>query len=100
MGTAVKDDQWVWVIIQDPGANEQFLGQQDTEKELSFIPTFLAKEEAEAGLTFLKREKGRKYEAHAIQLEDLRGRAAEKGFELFIVNGKGEVLEKITPNVA
>ena len=95
MSKLIKDDQWVWVVIQNPGGNEQFLGQQDEEKGISFIPTFLRKEEAEQGLTLMAREAGRKYEVHAILFDDLSQRAAEKGFALFLVNGKGEVLEKI-----
>ena len=42
----VRKDEWVWVVLQDPGENEQFLGQYDEEKKTSFIPTFLKKEEA------------------------------------------------------
>ena len=84
----------VWVVIQDPGGSEQFLGQHDTEGNLSFIPAFLEKEEAEKGLELLQREKGRKYEVQAIQFEDLSHRAAEHGFRLFILNGSGDVLEK------
>ncbi len=95
MSTLVKDDQWVWVVIQNPGGNEQFLGQKDEEKGLYFIPTFLEKEEAEQGLTLMAREVGLKYEVHAILFEDLSQRAAENGFMIFVVNAKGEVLEKI-----
>lgn len=95
MSKLIKDDQWVWVVIQNPGGNEQFLGQKDEEKGISFIPTFLEKEEAEQGLTLMTREKGSKYEVHGILFEDLSERASENGFMLFVVNGKGEVLEKI-----
>ena len=95
MSTLVKDDQWVWVVIQNPGGNEQFLGQEDKERGISFIPTFLEKEEAEQGLTLMAREEGRKYEVHAILFEDLSERAAEHGLMLFVVNAKGKVLEKI-----
>ncbi|MBW2344328.1 MAG: hypothetical protein JRF53_10030 [Deltaproteobacteria bacterium] len=91
----IKDDQWVWVVIQDPGGNEQFLGQKDEEKGLSFIPIFLEKEEAEQGLTLMARDASRKYEVHAILFEDLSQRASENGLMLFVVNGKGEVIEKI-----
>ncbi|MCD6297174.1 MAG: hypothetical protein J7M30_08465 [Deltaproteobacteria bacterium] len=91
----IKDDQWVWVVIQNPGGNEQFLGQKDEDKGISFIPTFLEKEEAEQGLTLMAREAGRKYEVHAILFDDLSQRAAENGFALFLLNGKGKVLEKI-----
>ena len=95
MSKLVKNDQWVWVIVQDPGGNEQFLGQQDTERNVSFIPTFLEKEEAEKGLELLPREKGHKYEVQAILFEDLSKRAANNGFMLFILNGSGDVLDKI-----
>ncbi len=95
MSKLIKKDQWVWVVIQDPGGNEQFLGQHDTEKDVSFIPTFLEKEEAEEALELLPHEKGRKYEVQAIIFEDLSQRAAENGFDLFILNRAGEVLEKI-----
>jgi hypothetical protein len=95
MSNLIKKNQWVWVVIQDPGGNEQFLGQHDDEKNESFIPVFLEKDEAQQGLNFLVREKGLKYEVQAIQFYDLSQRAAEQGFVLFILNGSGEVLEKI-----
>ena len=98
MSKLVKDDEWVWVVIQDPGGNEHFLGQKDEEKGISFIPTFIEKEEAEQGLKLMAREKGSKYEVHAILFEDLSERASENGLSLFVVNGKGEVLEKILPD--
>ena len=95
MSKLIEKDQWVWVVIQDPGGVEQFLGQQDAKKDEEFIPVFLEKEEAQQGLSFLVREKGLKYEVQAIQYEDLSQRAGEYGFMLFLLNGAGEVLEKI-----
>jgi len=95
MSKLVENDQWVWVVIQDPGGSEQFLGQHDTEGDLSFIPAFLEKEEAEKGLEFLQKEKGQKYEVHAIQFEDLCHRAADNGFMVYILNGSGNILDKI-----
>ena len=41
------EDQWVWVVVQDPGGKEQFLGQQDQQENISFIPAFHTKEEAQ-----------------------------------------------------
>jgi hypothetical protein len=95
MSRLIKDGQWVWVVIQNPGGDEQFLGQKDEEKGISFIPTFLEKEEAELGLTLMVRDQGRKYEVQAILIEDLSERASENGFMIFVLNAKGEVLEKI-----
>lgn len=97
MSKLVQGNPWVWVVVQDPGGNEQFLGQHDKEKEVSFIPTFLEKEEAQQCLNHLTREEGHKYEIQAIQYEELARSSSEHGFALFILNGAGEVLEKIEP---
>ena len=40
MTDKLKEDTWIWVIVQDPSGNEQFLGQHDDEKDVSFIPAF------------------------------------------------------------
>ena len=97
MSNAVYANEWVWVVIQDPGENEQFLGQHDKENDISFIPTFLAKEDALEGLAHLSREKKHKYEVQAILYEDLAQDAAKNGFMIFIINKAGEVLDKIAP---
>jgi len=95
MSKMVQGNPWVWVVVMDPGENEQFLGQYNQEKEISYIPTFLEKEEALQSLENLAREQGHEYEVQAIQYEDLASNAAENGFMVFILNGKGEILEKI-----
>ncbi len=97
MSKLVQGNPWVWVVVQDPGGNEQFLGQHDKEKDISFIPIFLEKEEALECLEHLTREEGQKYEVQAIQYERLARSSFEHGFALFILNGAGEVLEKIKP---
>ena len=97
MSKSIEKDQWVWVLVQDPGKNEQLLGQQNEETDELFIPAFLEKEEARRGFTFLTREEGHTYEAHAIQYDDLAQRARENGFKLMILSGSGQVLERITP---
>ena len=94
MGTLIERDSWVWVIIQNPGKNEEFLGQHDHEKNISFIPTFLEKEAATEGLKRLARDETLKYEVQAIQYGHLADQATENGFVLFILNEEGQVLEK------
>jgi len=95
MSKMIQGNPWVWVVVMDPGENEQFLGQYNQEKEISYIPTFLEKKEALQSLENLAREQGHEYEVQAIQYEDLARNAAENGFMVFILNGKGEILEKI-----
>ena len=91
------EDQWVWVVVQDPGKEEQFLGQHNKRENISFIPTFHSKEEAQQCLLDMPRRKGRKYEVQAILLEELTKDAAAGGFMIFMLNENGEVLEKIKP---
>jgi len=97
MSKLIQGNPWVWVVVLDPGEKEQFLGQQDPEKDISYIPTFLEKEEAVQSLEHLARKQEHKYEVQAIQYEDLARNAAENGFMLSILNSKGEILEKIKP---
>jgi hypothetical protein len=91
------EDQWVWVVVQDPGEKEQFLGQHNEQENISFIPAFHSKEEAQQCLMDMPRQKGRKYEVQAILFEELSKDAAAGGFMIFLLNENGEVLEKIKP---
>ena len=97
MSKLIQGNPWVWIVVLDPGGNEQFLGQQYKEGDISFIPTFLEKEEALECLDQLTRDEEKKYEVQAIQYEELARDAVEHGFMLFILNGAGKVLEKIKP---
>ena len=91
------EDQWVWVIVQDPGKKEQFLGQHDAQENISFIPAFHSKEAAQQCFTNMARHKGCKHEVQAILYQELSKNAAAGGFMIFMLNENGEILEKITP---
>jgi hypothetical protein len=97
MNKTIQEDQWVWVVVQDPGGNEQFLGQRDETEGISFIPVWPEKEAALACLDLLARDKGIKYEVQAIQYETLAPKTAEAGFRLFVLDASGKVLEQIDP---
>ena len=92
-----NEDQWVWVVVQDPGGNEQFLGQLDPETDISYIPAFPEKEAAQQGLLNLTREPKLKYEVQAIMREELLKDAVAGGFMVFLLGENGEVLEKLEP---
>lgn len=81
-------------MVLDPGGNEQFLGQHDEEQDISFIPTFLEKEEAQECLKHMTLDEGQKYEVQAIQYEELKRNAFENGFALFILNSAGEIIKR------
>jgi len=95
--SSIQKDQWVWVVVQDSGGKEQFLGEHDEERNEAFIPAFLEKEEALQGLKLLPRSQEHKCEVQAIQLDDLAQRAGESGFMVWILSGTGQVLERVKP---
>lgn len=97
MTKEIKSDTWIWVIVQNPGANEQFLGQHDEETNVSFIPAFHQKEDAQQCLIQLTTEKKKKYEAQAICFEELAKDAAQNDFMIFMLDQDGKILEKIKP---
>lgn len=93
----VEADRWVWVVVLNPGKKEQFLGQHDHEKDVSYIPAFLEKEEATRGAQHLVVDEGLGYEVQAIQYEELARHAGRNGFQVFILDSSGRVLEKNEP---
>ena len=97
MPEKTKKDTWLWLVAENPGKNDQFLGQIDSENNISFVPAFLEKETALQGLHLLARDKKVKVEIQAIQYQDLAPKLAEEGFWLFVLNAEGEILEKIDP---
>ena len=97
MNNEQVEDQWVWVVVQDPGENEQFLGQHAQQENISFIPAFHSKEEAQQCFLDLARQKACKYEVQAILYEELAKDAAANGFMIFLLDENGDVLEKIKP---
>ena len=97
MHNELNADTWIWVVVQDAGANEQFVGQHNEETNVSFIPAFYQKEDAEQCLIHIPRQKGKKYEIQAVLFEDLSQDASKNGFNIFMLSAEGEVLKKITP---
>ena len=97
MKNSIKADTWVWVVVQDPGGDEQFLGQLDKEYNIAFIPAFYQKEDAQQCLVQMHRQKGVKYEIQAIFFDQLSKDAAKHGFMIFMLDEDGKVLEEIEP---
>jgi hypothetical protein len=97
MSKWTDENPWVWVLVQEPGPNERFLGRHDEETGISFIPFFQEKEGAVSGLEGLVRDKQLEYEAQAIRYRELAEDAFRNGFHLFYLDGAGRVLEKIAP---
>lgn len=88
----IKLDTWVYVIVQNPGENEQFLGQYDQEHDLSFIPFFTNKEDAQQCFLNLPRDTTQKYEIQAIIYEDLIFHAKKNSYLLYQLDGSGKII--------
>ncbi len=98
MTDTVKEDSWVWIVVQDPEVNDQIVGLEDDEPGVYFIPTFKTKEIALQFFVNMPRETGHKYEAQAIIYEDLDHYASENTFLIYMLDADGKVLDKITPS--
>jgi hypothetical protein len=97
MTKKLKPDTWIWVVVQNPGANEQFLGQHDEKTNTSFIPAFYQKEDAVQCLFQFTIDKKQKYEVQAIFFGELAKDAAQNEFMIFMLDENGKISEKINP---
>lgn len=88
---------WVYVLIQNPGGDEQIVGQRDMKNDIPFIPMFLDKDSAMQGVVHMVKEQGKKFEVQAIIYEDLANYAAQGGFVIVVLDGQGQVIDKRTP---
>ena len=93
----LKNNTWVWAVVQDPDRDEQFLGQYDEVSKIFFVPFFREKEDAEQCISGLVKNPGHKYEIQAIIFEELKRLCAKDKAMLFLLNGKGKILDKILP---
>ena len=97
MTPKISATTWVFVLVQNPGGNEQIVGQQDAENDITFIPVFLDKDSAMQGVVHMVKEQGKKFEIQAIIYEDLAGYASQAGFILMVLDGQGQVIDKLVP---
>ena len=97
MSKLIQGDPWVWVIVQNNGAAEQFVGLHDIEGRTDYIPCFLSRDHAMQCFINLPRERGMKFEAQAVLYTELVLDSAAGGFMIYVLNGEGEILEKNNP---
>lgn len=93
MGEKIKDEDWVYIIVCDPGHDEHMLGFNSKEQDVDFIPTFQTREAANDCLLTLPREKGKKYEVQAIHVDELAETAKKNGFLVAMVDGDGNIIK-------
>jgi hypothetical protein len=88
-----KIEGWVYVVVCDPGKNEQFLGLYDKDKNINFIPAFQSKDAANDRFLTLPREKGKKYEVQAVLIDELMEEATKNGFIVAMVDNDGNIIK-------
>jgi hypothetical protein len=98
MSLSFEENPMVWVVVQTVEGVEQFVGQHSADLDIMFIPFFKDKEEAQQGLSLIRRAKGSRYEVQAVHIQDLAEDAAQHGFLLFQTDADGQVLDKIDPH--
>ena len=98
MNQLLKENPMVWVVVQNDGGTETYVGQHDEALEIVYIPFFREKDDALRGKIMMRKDKGYKYEVQAIRCRELARDAARSGFLLFLLDEDGRILEKIDPN--
>ncbi|CCK79341.1 MULTISPECIES: hypothetical protein [Desulfobacula] len=96
--TEQTKETWYYIVVQNPGTkDEQFVGYTDKETNAVFIPAFATKEIAmQCFLIMPKDIINEKYEPQAIIKEDLLNEAQKNGYDVFLLDHKGSILEKIS----
>ena len=79
MSLSFEENPMVWVAVQTLDGVEQYVGQQNPDQDILFIPFFLEKEDAQYGLSLMPRKKGGRYEVQAIRFRELARDAAGQG---------------------
>ncbi|NNG00982.1 MAG: hypothetical protein HKM93_16455 [Desulfobacteraceae bacterium] len=94
-----KAETWFYVIIQNPGADEEILGQYDEHANIRFIPAFPDKASAQNGLVNLALDRKNKYEIQAIIYEDLEGYAINNETRILILDEEGRITQESAPGL-
>jgi hypothetical protein len=97
MTQKIAATSWVYVLVQNPGGDEQIVGQRDADSDIAFIPMFKDKDSALAGIVHMIKEPDKRFEVQAIIYEDLTDYAARGGFLLFLLDANGKVIDKLVP---
>jgi hypothetical protein len=97
MNQTGQEADWVWVWIQDPGKNDQIVGQFYEEDGISFIPAFTDKDAGLKCYHKLAKDEASKYEVQAIHFNELVKEASRNDFLIFLLTEEGKIVKKIDP---
>ncbi|RLB87952.1 MAG: hypothetical protein DRH26_14560 [Deltaproteobacteria bacterium] len=96
MNDQIKD-AWYYIIIQNPETSgEQFVGYTDKETNATFIPAFKTKEIAQQCFLLMPKDvMNEKYEIQAIIKDDLIAHTNKNNYDVFLLDDRGSMIEKI-----
>lgn len=96
MSTGDKQKDYVWVIVETQGQEENFLGLKDSQSGETFIPVTA---EREQGLMLLVRlpeaVAGANRQVEAIHQERILEAAGAEGFAVYLVDQEGRFLKRL-----
>ncbi len=92
--TLIEKERWVWIIVLNPGKNEEIFGQYIKDEDISYIPVFIRKSHALDCCEKFHIDKNTEHEIQAIQYKNLLPIARKNGFSIFIVKYNGEIVAK------
>ena len=95
MTNQFNKNSWVYVIVQHPESLPSIFGLHNEEDDISYIPFFKTRDDADDYFDDLVLKKRREYQVEAMLFEELISDAKSNGFSVFLMNGKGEILENI-----
>lgn len=86
---------WYYIIIQEPGTpTEQFVGYEDSKTNEKFIPAFKTKEAAKECFSLMPKDLFTgSYDLQAVIDDDLFAVAKEHGHKIYLLDGKGAILD-------
>ena len=97
MEPLVGDEKWIYVLVRNGDGREQVVGQYDAAHQIKFIPAFLDRDTAQQGAVHMAMEPGA-FEIQAMIFEDLVRYARDGQSLIFILDARGAVLSKLSPD--
>lgn len=89
--------EWVWVVFEKSGMDENLYALEDEKSGVKFIPVFQEKEDGVVVQAGFKKIAGAKYEVEAMRIELVAETARKNKMDIYILDGEGLVMERLTP---
>lgn len=91
------EEKWYYTIVQNPGtAREAFVGYDDNETKVRFIPVFKDKKSAEKCFTLMPKDVFKEeYEVQAVIEDDILAAAETTRHKIYLLSERGKILNQL-----